>query len=514
MKTIFTLITLLLINFANNAQNIVIHKDLAPGIDHGIYYYGFEYAQTDKFMYFQGRPNFTTGLYRTNGNLGHVESLPFNDTIFNIKLITASGTKIYFTGIGDHKSLYCYDELSGSIQNLLSTKGGDDYKIVSMSGNAALLIRSNTFMISRPNEIWYTDGSVSNTKKIYESDQFPSILQYSKFGESLIISDNSTNITQAEAIISDGTIIGTMTVKDAIKSRLNLENVDDAIGLGNKMFIFGKKLENGSTKYTNYILSISAIKDLGYLGNFKNVFATGKYYVLHVGTELYSYDTIKDKSLLITDIAGTQYLKSFKDNLFFTLNGSTKKELWQTDGSLAGTLQVSDDIGKTFLNVFNIGNFGNKIHYLRSLTEVELWEYDMLSKQNRKLTNLFTSSPIIYEPSLIYFKNKLFFAKETKETGSELWVYSDLNSSTFNQQRDNIQFAQYNSVYNELVLLENLDNQKINIELININGAILKQWINYQGKKLSLENYLPSEGVFLIKINSKDKYQLLKIVKN
>ncbi|MEO6189018.1 MAG: hypothetical protein ABIO44_00280 [Saprospiraceae bacterium] len=510
MKIKLAILSLFLINSANNAQNIVIHKDLAPGADHGIYYYGFEYAQTDKFMYFQARPNFSTVMYRTNGNLGHVEALPFNDSIFEVKLITVSSSKVFFTGYGDHKSLYCYDESSGSILNLLSTQGGDDYKIVSMSGNGILFIRSNTFS-NKPNQIWYSDGTVSNTKKIFESDQFPSIIQYSKFGESLIISDKSTNISQAEAIICDGTVSGTMTVKDAIKSRLNLENVDDAIGLGNKIFIFGKKVENGSTKFINYILSLTAIKDLGYLGNFKNVFAGGKYYFMHVGTELYSYDTTNQKSLFIKDISGTQYLKSFKDNLFFTLDGTTKKELWQTDGSLSGTIQVSNDIGKTFLNVFNMGNYGNKIHYLRSLTEVELWEYDISSKQNRKLTSLFSSSPIIYEPALIYFKNKLFFAKETKEAGSELWVYSDLNSKVFNTQKDNIQLASYNSVFNELILFDNVENQELDIELINLNGAILQKWRNYNKKKLNLENYILPGSILMIKVSSKNKSQSLKI---
>ncbi|NOT36973.1 MAG: T9SS type A sorting domain-containing protein [Saprospiraceae bacterium] len=499
-------LALIILALNSNAQNIELLQDLTGDSEDGIYSYGIESASTSNLLYFQGRPFFSTKIYSSTGVKGNANELGFNDSLFDPKFITTSGDNLFFLARGSQKALYVYNETNKSITVLLNNEGGDNLGLFPMKNNSALLVRSKATS-NKPDEIWFTNGTKGGTKLIYESQEFPSTIDFSRFGDALIISDGSTNITQKQAIICDGTQAGTMTIKDYLSSSIAINYVDDAFGVDNKLFIYAKTT---SGKNNNYMISNSTtFKDLGNIGSINSISRIGSKYIFYLFRELRVYDTTTSKLEYLSDMGSFEFTVGGDNKFFFTKDGTSRKELWETNGTASGTIRISDNVSSTFLQSYRAINNGTKLHYLKNLSTVELWEYDYITKTNLKITDLYPSPPINFIPTLFYFKGKLFFGKETTKEGFELW-YLNLSTGTINQEEQKNKFVYFDQSNKMLVRNIDFENIKLKIQIYNFEGKLMNEIDNNYESKILLSD-LTMPGVYLVKIIQGDQNQTLKI---
>ncbi len=492
------------------SQAVEVLKDLTGDKKHGINYYGNESASTTNTLYFLGFPTFSTKLFSSTGEKGNATDMKLNDSIGGQRLLTTSGNNLYFTAVGKTTGLYAYNESSNSVTYLLNTVGGDDFAIFPAKNNSAFFVRNKVYG-NTPDQIWFTNGTAAGTKKVYESKDFPTSINYSRLGDALIISDASTTTTQKQAIISDGTVVGSMLVKDYLKSTLSLDPLSDAVGSGNSLFVFGK---NSTGKNSNYLISPNkSFKDLGLIGDITTVLPLGSKFIINAGKLLNAYDSVSAKLEQLSTQATLDYSVSDGSRYFFTKDGSSKKDLWETDGTKVGTKLVSTNIGPIQLESFNAVIKDSKVAYIRNIgTLVELWEYNYLTKVNKRITDLYPSLQMYFTPTLFLFKDKVFFGRETTTGGMELWYYNLVTGikEVANQQ---IPIAYYDQLNNELVINNDYQGKKLEIQIYNSDGRIVSEIQHIYDTRVKLNQYF-SSGIYLGRINYAENFQLIKIQKN
>src|SRR5439155_1057721 len=122
---------------------------------------------------------------------------------------------------------------------------------------------------------------------------------------------------------------------------------------------------------------------------------------------------------LLTNVNGT---------LFFTADdGATGRELWKSDGTVAGTVLVKDILPQ---GQFTDGSFP------QSLTDVngtlffsandgvsggELWKSDGTAAGSLQVPNIFSSAATSEPAFLTDVNGTLFFTADDGATGTELW---------------------------------------------------------------------------------------------
>lgn len=509
LKIITLSFFVLFIRINLNSQSIEILKDLTGDKKNGINYYGNESASTANTLYFLGFPSFSTKLFSSTGEKGNATDMKLNDSIGGQRLLTASGNNLFFTAVGKATGFYAYNELSNTVNYLLNTVGGDDFAIFPAKNNSAFFVRSKVYS-NTPDQIWFSNGTAAGTKLVYESKNFPTTINYSRLGDALIISDASTTSTQKQAIISDGTQAGSMLVKDYIKSIINLDPLSDAIGSGNSLFVYGK---NSTGKNNNYIISPNkSYKDLGLIGDLTTVRLLGSKYIINAGKLLSAYDT----ALFVIEQLSTQATLDYSitdgSRYFFTKDGSGKKDLWETDGTKAGTKSVSTNIGPTQLESFNAVIKDSKIIYIRNIGAlVELWEYNYITKSNRRISDLYPSLQMFFTPTLFLFKDKVFFGRETTTNGMELWYYN-LVTGVKNIVNSKTSIAYYDQINNQLVIRIDYQDKELDIEILNSDGRLATEIQNFIGASLELNQYVAS-GIYFVRIKDGEDLQLIQVMK-
>lgn len=503
------ILSILMISIVTNlvSQNIVLHSDIASGTSDGIYFYGFESQQSTNYLYFVAKPSFNNEIHRTDGTIGNITRLGFNDSIYEPRLVTLAGSNLYFNGRGANNTVYNYIESTNKISVLAQFTSGEIKAIKPLKNNAIVFLRTSSSSMSNPDQIWYSDGTQSGTIKIYDGDGISSISNFSKYAGSLIISDGSTNTIQKEALITDGTSIGTILLKEYLKSRLSLDIIDDAIADENVIMLYAQK----DGKYSNFLVTQNEIKDLTYKGNVDKFFKVSKNFVFNTSQNLNVYDTTTKQILTFNVAAKNLELLKVNDKFYFSVDQSSK-ELWESDGTILGTKVIEANLGTSFFKTFNFNSFGSLLHYTKSGTEVELWEYNSTTKNQRKLTSLFKSSSVGFKPSLIYFKNKMYFAKNTSTSGNELWVYTDLISDTKQEVISEAQIARFDYTNNVIEVEEEYRNANLIFQFYDLSGkniaTISKKGISY----LSLDKITTRGQIIFCQVTDDKVYQSLKIV--
>lgn len=489
------------------AQTVELLKDFTGDKKSGINNFGIESASTANVLYFQAVPSFITKIVSSTGEKGNATIMSLNDSIGDPRFLTASGTNLYFTGNGKARGLYVYSEINNTVTYLMNTTGGDDFGIFPAKNNSAFFVRSKTFG-STPDQIWFTNGTAVGTRMVYESKDFPTKINYSRLGDALIISDANTSATQKQAIISDGTTNGSVLVKTYVMSLINLDIVTDAAGSGNVLFIYGKNSSGKSSNY--YITAKRGFNDLGNIGDITSVFQLGSKFIINAGQVLNAYDTVQNKLEQLTTMGSLEYSYVGTLRYFFTKNGSGKKDLWESDGTKAGTKVVNTSIGPTVLESFNAVIATSRIYYVRNIGNiVELWEYDSVNKSNKRITDLYIPLQIFFTPTLFLFKDKVFFGRETTTGGMELWYYN-LVTGVKNVYTQSAAIAYYDQVNNQIVRNREYEGKKLSIQLYNSSGTLLLNVENYQDAVIPLSDQY-SSGIYFVRINEEENFQALKL---
>jgi ELWxxDGT repeat protein len=237
-------------------------------------------------------------------------------------------------------------------------------------------------------ELWMTDGTVGGTAKIDPGGGFRSRgLSYAQGNlifNNLLFFEGENTASGIEPWVTDGTTAGTHILKDT---------------------------EPGSGgSYVRYLGSI------------------GSKFLFKTTAGLWASDGTTLGTEFIMAVNGVNSFFLFGGKGYFSLsNGTHGYELWQTDGTLAGTLMLSDiNPGINGSSPGNFIEFNGKLYFSADdgVHGRELWETDG-TPIGTKMTNDINPGKSSSSPS--YFKSingKLYFLADKVLLGNEIWVIS------------------------------------------------------------------------------------------
>jgi len=257
-------------------------------------------------------------------------------------------------------------------------------------------------------ELWKSDGTSTGTvqvKDIYSGSgsSYPSIQLVS--GSTLYFTaDNSTNGT--ELWKSNGTTTGTVLVHD-IYSGSNGSNVSNLTLMDGTLYFAASSSGSGAELWKSDGTSsgTSSVRDI-YSGS---------------SSSWPSYLTVSNNG-------GTNTL------YFSATSSSYGSELWKSDGTFAGTVQVKDiQTGSSGSNPGNLKTTGGSTFYFTAdngTDGTELWKSDGTSTGTVQVKNVNSGSGSSWPSHFTVVGSTLYFDAMTSSSGIELWKSDGTDSGT------------------------------------------------------------------------------------
>lgn len=232
---------------------------------------------------------------------------------------------------------------------------------------------TNTGMMDLGRELWVTDGTVTGTTLILDinsGSSSSSPFNVFTFNNNLYFTANDG---AAELWTTDGTAMGTTKV-DLFPAILG-DVPNNAVVLGSTVYLTTNQngTNNQLTEWdgTTAVIAPDAVNATATTFVSALTAWNGLLYAYMdyspdeptIGRELYSYDPSTDTYTLVSDIAtgtgnsGISNFTALGTNLYFEAQGN----LWQTDGTTAGTIQVPAAATLALGGVNNLFAFNNLI---------------------------------------------------------------------------------------------------------------------------------------------------------
>lgn len=281
------------------------------------------------------------------------------------------------------------------------TINNDPYLSSYNSIQSKTVLNGKLYFIARDDTVdynlWVTDGTIANTKKITERSSYSQIGK-PVFGLAVhkdklyFVGTSSTSPLSLWS--SNGTIGGEQLIKDIfIRSPLNGKSI---VSFKDWIFIF-------------------ASNNLGYQsGLWKSDGTTG-------GTTL----------LLSNASINNETFTTGDDNLFF----AAQNVLWKTDGTITGS-SVIKTFGTTYGNKIQDLNYINGHLYFQVVnqtTGIELWQSDGTPEGTTFIVNMTANhfqNDFDETSKIVADGNRLFFTGNDVLHGRELWTYNTCDNLT------------------------------------------------------------------------------------
>jgi ELWxxDGT repeat protein len=302
------------------------------------------------------------------------------------------------------------------------------------------------------NELWSSDGTRAGTKlvkdiypgidgggDIYEDDANSGRPQFlTSVGDKLFFSGEDTN--GRHLWTSDGTEGGT-TLVDYVDVRTESSDVQSLLNLNGKLLFTARRqlssftfVSDGTEPGTIPLANTGRTNrdSVTFASNYVNVdgiaYFSGHYQNDYL-PELWKSDGTAEGTLFVKDINPneTYYYAEERGSFpggFAGLNGKVVfaatteydgRELWITDGSREGTMQLKDILrGSVSSNPRQLTRLGENIYFIAGS---RLWRTDGTTEGTQLVSN-WARSP----DGLVLFKDKLYFSAEDATHGRELWT--------------------------------------------------------------------------------------------
>jgi ELWxxDGT repeat protein len=316
-------------------------------------------------------------------------------------------------------------------------------------------------------ELWKTDGTTAGTALVKDintgaNSSYPYAL--ADFDGTLIL-DANDGVDGSEMWKSDGTLAGTSLFKDIDPGAGN-SRASGFTNFDGKLFFRANDGTTGAELWTSdgTASGTTLLKDINpsqgyyyygtyypgpqgsYPGQFTAVGGT-LFFVANDGTdgnELWKTDGTATGTALVADLdtgSSTDYfgdvnpnssnprsLTAFHGLVYFSAtDGSDGRELWESDGTPAGTKMVSDiNHGRAGSNPTGFTVVGNQLFFEANdgIHGVELWKSDGTASGTVLVKDIHpgaASSAPGYDATLIEFNGSLLFTANDGTHGVELW---------------------------------------------------------------------------------------------
>lgn len=385
-------------NFVRMGSNVYFRADNAS--------YGFEIWKTD------GTTAGTTILKDVNpGTADGVKTtltfdivasngiifMPLDDGIFGRELWVSDGTNL-----GTSRLLDTYAGSFGSIN------AAGDPKEMTPFGSGILFSTYEYDLVTNTGsgrELWYSDGTLGGTSRIMDIHPNAGSSNPANFlvvgSKAYFSADDGTN--GIELWVTDGTPGGTMMIKDINPTALSGSSPSNLVRVGNEIFFYaddgthGKELwkTDGTPAGTVMVKDIhpgSSGSEVAPPGKAKNAVAfNGKLIFVanepSYGQELWQSDGTPAGTVLLKDVypgavsSFASYFEVINGRLFFYANdGIHGYELWGSNGSGPGTKMVEDiNPGASSSSANSFLNIGTDLIFLadNGSTGQELFSLDL-----------------------------------------------------------------------------------------------------------------------------------------
>ncbi len=478
MKTLTTILTIILAFFAYSTNAQVMVKEITPGKDST---YIRSLTNVNGSLFFVGS---NSGIWKSDGTESGTVNINKHipDSIMNVNGILYYLSPSYIPGTGpfgqgrytDGRSLWKYDStVQASSAKMVMEYPGDVGQIVNVNG--VVFFATWAANLVRGNQLWKIDRAAreATVVKTYgDMGYLPKNL--CSFKGALFFSGWDPSHGQ-ELWKSDGTESGTVLVKNinAVYTSTgdtqgsqpeNLIDVNGTLFFTADDGIHGRQLwkSDGSETGTVLVKEVQPGFHLPFLGTSISTVVNGNLFFSldgnnHSGVELWKSDGTAKGTGMVKDINAVEYgrygsfpneLTNVNGTLFFAANdGIHGTELWKSNGTTAGTVMVKDinvpppdrsfyaDSTGSIAPLRNYGPSDNSFSFTNvtgvlyfcaddGVHGAELWKSDgtaagtIMVKDIKPFGN-FGSHP----RNLIYINGTLFFTADDGPHGNELWKY-------------------------------------------------------------------------------------------
>lgn len=342
-------------------------------------------------------------------------------------------------------------------------------------------------------ELWATDGTSAGTYMVKdisaENGSYPSDLK--AFGNKVYFNaDDGTNGIELWA--SDGTNAGTYMVKNINTGGNGNSLPADFINLNGKLLFSAYSSETGREMWTTdgTEAGTKILKDV-YEGTENGVIPQFKYII-------------------------------YNNKLFMTLKDADHGgEIWSTDGTTAGTqlfMDVfpgpSDSMGVTISPMY-FQVMGGKL-YFRAVNSEEfyqLWQSDGTLAGTKKITadpQNPSEDAVGYTPYFTAMGDKLYFTAKYNDSGYELWTVTADDAMAVADVNKN-KFSVYPNPADDVVTISG-DDVISSVQIYDYSGKLLLT-NPANSKKLQLNVSALSKGNYVVKVVSENKSSSYKIIK-
>jgi len=353
------------ISNGGNGENEVWTTDGTAG---ATVVYGEADTNPESIVWFDGQLHYSSydrRVYKTDGTGPGTSAV--TDALLSTprSLLAVAGVGIYFKV---DKELWLTDSTSGagSETKLLDEIGSD------MVAKGAKLYFSSAD-VTNGTELWESDGTVVGSKLLKDISDGNASSKPQNIttvdGDLYFYSDDGTH--GLEVWKSDGTADGTTMLKDIVTATASSMFFMDSksIKVGDTHYFIASNNSNGYNQFwksdgtqggTTIIKEIndtfdtySSLTDLNgtiYFTAYSFAGSSKKVYISD-GTELNTKE--------IADVYGTSFTRSGDTDYFV----ADRKELWRTDGTIAGTTEIRAGIEMCSNEITKLVNFDNKVYF-------------------------------------------------------------------------------------------------------------------------------------------------------
>jgi len=321
--------------------------------------------------------------------------------------LTVAGDLVFFTaddGVHGRELWRSNGTSNGTYLVADIVEGPEDYFSVHSGQRTVAFGESLFFVVENAeggDELWKTDGTAGNAELVQALPAPPS--------EMLAVNDQLFMGIGNSLWVSDGTPDGTTEQKALIHAPTELTAVGDSL------FFAASELwtSDGTSGGTVMVKNVRA-RDLASMDG--TLYFAGGMERIDNGVELWKSDGTADGTVEVKDIApgdntvGPAGPRSSRPTdftlvdgtIYFTVSGIGLADIWQTDGTDAGTVPVESDGGELF--GFNGQLYIQQPHSIRVLGEEQPFTPDLTLIRN-----------------LVVAPDGFYFTAATAEHGREVW---------------------------------------------------------------------------------------------
>lgn len=490
----------------------VLLKDINPGSGSGLSYNNASAELGGKVYFVADKDGYQDLVWVTDGTEAGTKQVVSNTIALAVEEMTANGSRVFFEGLaGSKPAIFVTNAAGNSALPLRLFDGREIFNLHARPQDGKVLFATESFA-GGDSQLWISDGTGANTVKLGDYLMKEEFMYYSPYLDKTIVTEQSTNWDQAPPVITNGTPAGTQLLKDALLSVANFYSIDGAVGAGDLLFVAGKVDDGGFLYNKAYAIDSTAAREITLFGDVRRAFKSDNFYYLATDSELYRYDKATNDLTLLQDeydYFGEPVLAGEK--LYFTAKDN---QIWETDGSQAGTRKLS----VTGIGNFNydprIWVFGDSLFYFSDVSGKQIRMIDLNTSEDILFADVFQSFGLILIPRLWKFGQTFVFPRNTDAAGYELWASPKPFTSLFSPAADAEPLVINPNPVSGICRLSGLPaDVVIQVRLVDVKGRLVMEMNGPANPTLDL-GALPQGVYTVIATDGQGKTYLGKAVKN